>query len=167
LPPGPGFRGAVLANHHVYLIPGGPFGNQLAHGKLVRHDRRCAFDDPDAWESFDLVPVGDGKGKLAKGFCGGVFDGRYVYVIPRDADTTMNSVHGSLVRYDTEQPFLEPTSYVIADLSTIVDPGARGYCGGIFDGRYVYLVPNRLGAPALKYDTHARSTQEPAGVRST
>ena len=73
----------------------------------------------------------------SKGFMGGVFDGRYIYLVPNDNGTTS----GQVTRYDTTAPFDYSSSYSIYD-TTGVSADSKGFNGAMYDGKYVYLAPN-------------------------
>ena len=107
------------------------------------------------WTSYD--PGGDGVGTDPDGYIGGVFDGRYLYAIPSYNGTDR---HGEFLRYDTQATFDASGSW------TSYDPGADGvgtdpdgYFGGVFDGRYLYAMPDHNGTDRhgefLRYDTQA------------
>jgi hypothetical protein len=81
-------------------------------------------------------------------FSGGVFDGRYIYLVP-----TGSSVRsGTVTRYDTTQPFTSLSSYSSFDM-TDISPECRGYTGAVFDGRYVYFTTH-YSATMTRYDTY-------------
>jgi hypothetical protein len=189
------FSSAVFDGRYVYFIPhtGGSYG-----GLVVRYDTTGTFiagDGGAAWTVFDVttVPVPDG-GAPAHGFYGGVFDGRYVYLVPYgDATSRL----GRVARYDTQAPdggvasdggdggvsdaaindggdggtsdagdgaaaphFGSPSQWSTYDMAP-QEPSALGYLGGVYDGRYVYLVPWNNGGSSssgtsgtvARYDT--------------
>jgi hypothetical protein len=76
----------------------------------------------------------------AAGFSGDVFDGRYVYFVPYNNNSTYDGV---VTRYDTKAPpgFEAGTSWGAFNAASL-DPSAVGFQGGAFDGRYVYLAPH-------------------------
>lgn len=106
------------------------------------------FTDPAAWSAFDMTTLGPG----ASGYTGAVFDGRYTYYVP----SYNGALHGLVARNDTQRPFADAASWALFDTST-VNPAARGYEGGAFDGRYVYFVPHQNPASydgvVARYDT--------------
>jgi hypothetical protein len=104
----------------------------VLHGVVSRFDTQGTFEDPGAWSAFDLQSISAG----AVGFIGGAFDGRYIYFAPG------NETVSTVARYDTRAPFGAPPSWAFFDTST-VNPGARGFQGAGFDGRYVYFAPDR------------------------
>jgi hypothetical protein len=112
------------------------------------------FADSSSWATFD--PGAHGVGTDPVGYCGGVFDGRYVYFAPSVGSAGNN--HGEVLRYDTQCDFQIPGCW------EAYDPGANdvgtdpdGYRGAAFDGRYVYFAPYYNGseyhAEVLRYDT--------------
>ena len=91
------------------------------------------------------------------GYCGNVFDSRYVYFVPYGNQSLSN--HGTVLRYDTTKPFFGNSGSW-----TEYDPGANGvgndpdgYHGAAFDGRYIYFAPYHNGSSrhgeVLRYDT--------------
>jgi hypothetical protein len=92
----------------------------------------------------------------AEGFQGAVFDGRYVYFVPK------GTLHfsGLVMRYDTQAttPFTAATSWSTFDMTTL-NAAAKGYYGGAFDGRYVYFVPwyngTEFNSLVVRYDPQA------------
>jgi hypothetical protein len=77
----------------------------------------------------------------ASGFYGGAFDGRFVYFAPYYNDVN-SGFDGVLARYDSYLGnFLSASSWGTFDVTT-VHARARGFQGSLFDGRYVYFVPN-------------------------
>ncbi len=118
----------------------------------------AVFADAASWSVFSAADAGVGDDPT--GFYGTVFDGRYVYFVPR-RNTTMR--HGEVLRYDTLDAFEDPEAweaFSAAEAGLGVDP--VGYIGGTFDGRYVYFAPDARGEQAsddhgevLRYDTAA------------
>jgi hypothetical protein len=125
-----GFLGATFDGRYVYYSP---YGYQYGHyGPMVtRYDTTGTFTDPGAWSSFDTTSVDP----RALGYFGTSFDGRYQYFLPYFGD----GASGGLVsRYDTTRPFAAGASWSTFDVSALgVAPA-----GGVFDGRFLYLVPN-------------------------
>jgi hypothetical protein len=83
----------------------------------------------------------------ARGFAGGAFDGRYVYLVPETNTGTTSATgaqfvgNGLVVRYDTTQPFGAASSWSTFDLKANFASTVSGFFGAVFDGRYLYLVP--------------------------
>jgi hypothetical protein len=139
-----GFQGAVYAAGYVYFVP---HYNTAYDGLVTRYNTRTAFDLASSWGTFDTATLNS----QARGFVGGVFDGRYVYFVPyANAPATF---HGNVVRYDTQAPFSTATSWVVFDAGT-VNPAVQGFTAGGFDGRYAYFSPNSSGT-IVRYDTTA------------
>ena len=132
-----GFSGAVFDGRFVYYIP---LNNGAFHGVVTRCDTRVGFADPQSWTCFDTAQVDPDS----RGFVNGVFDGRFVYLVPYN-----NGVQfGQVTRYDTQADFARATSWEVFD-TVRVDSHSKGFVGGVFDGRFVYLVPYQLD-----YTTH-------------
>ncbi|MBI4699604.1 MAG: hypothetical protein HY744_00315 [Deltaproteobacteria bacterium] len=150
-----GFFGGVFDGRYIYFVP--MFGSNYS-GLVTRYDTQAAFAQNGSWATYDVTAVQSS----AKGFLGGVFDGRYVYLVPRQNAT--NSFHGFVARYDTQGGFIEKGSWAIFD-TVSVDGGAKGFAGGVFDGRYVYLVPYENSKSiydgiVVRYDTQAAFDQK-------
>jgi hypothetical protein len=119
---------------------------------------RC--NEPDAlcraaFTAFDTASVNAG----AKGFSGAAFDGRYIYFAPNHDGENYS---GLVTRYDTTASFTKASSWRTYD-ATAINKKARGFFGAVFDGRYVYFVPDEYGTSGLvtRYDT-AREFSSPA-----
>jgi hypothetical protein len=128
-----GFFGAVFDGNFIYFIP---FTNLSgASGLIAAYNVSAAPDLSSAsgWTFFDASTLSAN----AKGFAGGAYDGRYVYLAPQNA----GFVDGLVARYDTLGGGLNvSSSWKFFDVST-VNSGARGFVGAAFDGKYVYFVP--------------------------
>lgn len=143
-----GYQGIVATPTHLYYIP---YSNGSAHGQLTRFDVTGDFTNSSNWEYFDMTTV-DAD---AKGFAGGVFDGRYVYLAGFN-----NPNRETTIRYDTLADFSTGGSYTSFE-TTDINANARGYIGMSFDGRYVYYSPF-LGSVAhglaLRFDSQGTFT---------
>jgi hypothetical protein len=141
------YAGGVFDGRHVYYVPFG--GTPIA----ARFDTEAgAFDAPNARERFDLstfAPRGH--------FFGGAFDGRYVYFVPNY--DFVGGALGLIVRYDSQQSFAEDGAWSSFDLATL-NQQAANFAGAIFDGRYLYLVPNAYGVVA-RFDAREPSSLPP------
>jgi len=108
----------------------------------------------DSWEAFDASAT---DGLRCAAYFGAVFDGRYVYFSPQHYED--RAAHGIVLRYDTQAPFKEGTSYAAFDAGHIDGLNTKGYYGAAFDGRYIYFVPRQDEAGyhsrVLRYDTQA------------
>lgn len=113
---------------YVYVVPG--IGSTIALRQNVQND----FENANQWESFDLTRAAPTIGTYAAS----AFDGRYIYLIPSSTGTA-----AILLRYDTQLPFTDPTSWQSYNLSTL-DGG--GYTSAVFDGHYLYLEPASANA---------------------
>jgi hypothetical protein len=126
-----GFAGGVFDGEHVYLVP---FTNGgAASGNVARFDAMQP-DLTKSWELFDITALH----ATAKGFVGGAFDGRHLYLVPYNNDAGHS---GEVARYDTRAPFTQSTAWEFFDLTKEVNASAKGFHGAVFDGRYLYLVP--------------------------
>jgi hypothetical protein len=136
--PIPGFMGGAFDGRYLYFAPSAAGLN--TSGIAARYDTQADFTSATSWSMFDLSKLWAN----AKGFEGGIFDGRYVYFVPcatTSVSTSSDGVpSGLLVRFDSTADFQDPKAWESFD-TTAVDPAAVGFVGGTFDGRYVYLAP--------------------------
>ena len=156
-----GYDGAVFDGQYVYFAP--LHNGAWYHGEVLRYDAAGGFADRSSWASFD--PGAGGVGDNPDGYSGGVFDGRYVYFVPHRRSIT--DFHSEVLRFDTQGPFDDTTSWLTFDPANHgVSANAGGYSGGVFDGQYVYFVPNYNGSydhgEVLRYDTAADFTEAAA-----
>lgn len=142
-----GYVGGAFDGRYVYFAPYRLSGKSVS--RVARYEIAKPLDDAGAWTFFDLTTVDP----LAIGYAGAVFAGGAVYFVPAQRQSEANSL---AIRYDTQQSFTSAGSYKKMDLATIL-PAAKGYFGGIFDGRYVTFAPNFDGfgshGKAARYDT--------------
>ena len=143
-----GYNGGTFDGRYVYFAPYGlPY-----NGNVLQYDTQAGFTAGGSWNAYDASGT---SGLVAKGYTGAVFDGRYVYFIPNSNGTGR---HGVVLRYDSQGGFSTSSSWVAFDVSAI-GTNTKGYNGGVFDGRFLYLVPFNDGtsdqAKVLRYDTLA------------
>ena len=126
--PTQGFFGAVFDGRFIYFAP--QCNDEGRHGHALRYDTHLSFDEPGAWRAYDAAST---EGLTTRGYYGAVFDGRFVYYVPRfDGDT----LHSRVLRLDTSGDFTHTTSW------SAFDAGRPISCqGAAFDGRYVYFAP--------------------------
>jgi hypothetical protein len=130
------YAGAIFDGRYVYLVPSQTVGVAAA-SVVTRFDTTVPFTQKGAWSTHNIAPAG--------GFGGGTFDGRYVYFVPSGFVTPGNAV---VARFDTQNGKLDDKgAWSFFDLTKLLaDGGANtAYLGASFDGRYVYLIPNRGG----------------------
>lgn len=162
-----GYFRAVFDGRYVYFVPHlRQDGSQITRGEILRFDTTGQFALPQSWAVFD--PGDHGVGKDPDGFAGAVFDGRYIYFVPMDAEGSGAGYNGEVIRYDTRSDFQQASSWIAYDSSvhgSVTQP--HGYIEAAYDGRYVYFGPYmRAGVQAysqvLRYDTQF-GFQDPAG----
>ena len=162
-PSAKGFAGAAFDGRFVYFAPhGGDISVDNAYyafqatSVLVRFDTQGSFTDAAAWSTFDLTTLDE----QAQGYCGATFDGRYLYLVPfgpdGDQPPTGNLTESIAVRFDTQADFSDAGSYATMDLTPLPNEPSRR-CGGVFDGRYLYLSESQNAADVTgvitRYDT--------------
>lgn len=158
-----GFNGAVFDGRYVYFVP--DTNASGAHNDVLRYDVTKPFTSVASWQIFDPKSSASAK----KGYAGAIFDGRYVYFIPKGPtpalanasgklSVTTSAAQGEMLRYDTRAPFATASSWTTFDPSgSGVGTNARGYNGATFDGTFIYLAPyvNNSGPQGefLRYNT--------------
>jgi hypothetical protein len=140
------FAGVVFDGRYLYFVPS--YSNGGFDCVVARYDTTAPFSDATSWAAFDATSL-DPNGTFDEwGYAGGTFDGRYVYLVPASSGIP-------LLRYDTQAPaFGAATSWETFELSG-ASLDAANYDGAVFDGRFVYLMPDGYD-PALRFE--ARST---------
>jgi hypothetical protein len=124
---GMSFTGAVTDGKYVYFVS----------NAVMRHDPSTGFTSASSWKSFG-VPGADAGGSSLNG---ATFDGRYLYF-----------AGAVTAAYDTTMGFTNATSWTTFATNQLLCSDT--YVGAVFDGRFVYLVPNSGGCVA-RYDTQA------------
>ena len=120
-----------------------------------------SITDQAFWTTFDVSTLDGG----AKGFLGGAFDGRYVYLAPHGTI----SPSGVVTRLDTEADggFKSRASWQTFDTTSIDGgAGASGFQGAVYDpvqGR-LYLVPDNDMVPDGIVATYPTGPQGDAGL---
>jgi hypothetical protein len=156
-PTQPTYKGGAFDGRYLYLAPAS------TQSPLFQYDTSTKDSFPDsgsAWKSFaiDLVPTTDG-GATPGPFFGAAFDGRYVYFVPANGETTTRQ---TLALYDTQCPSAICTGFICPNCwasFTILDVGATsGFAGAVFDGEYVYFIPADGGAMARFHARVPRAT---------
>jgi hypothetical protein len=149
-----GFIGAVFDSRYIYLVPQSKVGFAF-QGQITRYDTQSGlgFSNVNSYEVFDMQTINAN----CYAFAGGVYDGRYVYFVPGEFQTASNT--GFIVQYDTTLPFTNVGSYVAFDVISNIDPSAGGYYGAVFDGTFIYFVPqfdidsHTQNGLIMRYDT--------------
>jgi len=154
--PIPGFKGGAFDGRYMYFVPTLKSVTE-ASGLAARYDTQADFTSAAGWAVFDMTSVWPN----AKGFRGGIFDGRYVYFVPSSttpSTTSTERVAGRLlVRFDSTGSFQDAKAWQSFDVGTL-HAAAAGFSGGTFDGRYVYIAPSGtsyVDSIAVRYDTTA------------
>jgi hypothetical protein len=132
---GRGVRGAVFDGRYVYYV------DWVSHG-VTRYDTQASF--AKAGFSVFQLPA-HMSGATSDLIAGGVFDGRYLTIVPAGND---------FIQYDTRGAFENQSSWSFLDPHV---PGAyaTSFAGGLFDGRYVYMAPWDGQSKVLRHDTQA------------
>ncbi|MCZ6680637.1 MAG: DUF2341 domain-containing protein [Candidatus Poribacteria bacterium] len=144
-----GYFGALFDGRYVYFSP--ELHPDGGHGVVLRYDTQGDFDNPASYEGYD---AGNTAGMETRGYYGGVFDGRYVYFVPRHYE---GYNHSRLLRYDTHRGFRDPTSWDAFDFGE-----RQTHQSAAYDGRYIYFCPgyregreSGLSGRVIRYDTRA------------
>ena len=134
-----GYSSAVFDGRYIYYIPY-QYDNITYNPYLIQYDTQGdGMQYERSYRIFDLMLLNND----CKGYMGGNFDGRYLYLIPYKQTTAVYS--GKIVRYDTTKNFTNQTSYSFMDLRENLNDNNVGYVGSVYDGNYLYLVPNFNG----------------------
>jgi hypothetical protein len=144
-----GYSGMGFDGHNVYFAPS--TNNSGPHGLALRYDSKQVFALAAAWTLFDTSALV----KTAVGFAGTAFDGRYMYFAPHDNGANSDT----LVRFDTHGTFTDATAWGAFSTKT-VDPNAYGFFGALFDGQYVYFVPN-ASTVVVRFKTKTPASMPP------
>jgi hypothetical protein len=148
-----GYDGGVFDGRYIYFVP---HIDGATHGKVLRYDTNSTFNDSASWTAYD---AGFTSSLVTEGYVGGVFDGRYVYFVPYSAD---GGRHGRVLRYDTFSSFTSSSSWVAYDAGSTSGLDSEGYSGVVFDGKYIYFVPEYDGTSdhgkVLRFDTTGEFT---------
>jgi hypothetical protein len=137
------FVGGAFDGQFVYFSPGG------ADSIVVRFDTKGTFANATSWAAVDLGLLLPSLGL----FSGAAFDGRFLYITP--TGTTNGAPNRLLARYDTTGKFDAPGSWQFIDLKKV---GADPVGGSAFDGRFIYLMPERGSSLVARFE--ARETQQ-------
>ncbi len=141
-----GFQGGGYDGRYVYFAPlQNP--TQGHHGNVARFDTQQSFTTATSWNVFNLETLDSGivpsqqdaAASIERvGYVGTGFDGRYLYLVPNNG---LNGIHGWIARFDTKKAALnDPSAWSFYDASRIT-PNARGFCGSVFDGLFMYFIP--------------------------
>eukprot|EP00698_Gefionella_okellyi_P002256 TRINITY_DN1206_c0_g1_i5.p1 TRINITY_DN1206_c0_g1~~TRINITY_DN1206_c0_g1_i5.p1 ORF type:complete len:4563 (-),score=1064.68 TRINITY_DN1206_c0_g1_i5:1590-14723(-) len=132
------YGGVVYDGRYLYMSPS-------SSPTFVRYDTTADFSDWSAWQQYSpSAPV--------MTFRGGVFDGRYIYYA--------SSSSMDVLRYDTTQSFSRQASYEVFAPAAVGGTVALGFYSVVFDGRYVYFMPNDFAQHHVRYDTLSVSPQQ-------
>ena len=158
-----GYNGAAVARKDVYLVPSAA----NSYPVFVAYDTSQPLDEPKAYLAYAAPPRGGPLGPTY-GWCGGVYDGRFVYYVPGQDQTLQGDPHhGNVLRFDTTanfNPLSRKSGWAWFDMAAQVNPLAKGFQSGVYDGyRFVYFIPdtNHL---IVRYDTqyHTPGTPDPS-----
>ena len=80
-------------------------------------------------------------------YTGAAFDGRFIYYVPSSSVTSGPKAFSTLLRYDTQSTFTADCAWSSVDLTQVDAGGVSPVSlnGAIFDGQYLYLIPNANG----------------------
>jgi hypothetical protein len=124
------FAGGAFDGQFVYFAPRG-------NGIAPRFDTTGSFTSVPSWSTYDLTRQFAPDAAFPT-YEGAAFDGRFVYFIP------VGGGFLSLTRYDTRSTYGADCAWSTIDLSQFGtgDAGPAFYSGALFDGKYLYLVPD-------------------------
>jgi len=134
-----GFFGAVFDGQFIYFVP--QHNRTHRHGNVLRYNTHGGFQDAASWQAFD---GGNTRGLKTEGYYGAVFDGRFVYFVPRLND---HGFHTNVLRYDTQGAFDATESWEAYNAQF-----ERSYQSAGFDGRYIYFCPGHAVVPKAQIE---------------
>jgi hypothetical protein len=148
------FNGVTFDGRYVYYAPFGP--EPMMFSLVARLDTQGVFTTATSWTLFDLTKVSPN----AAAYRGLAFDGSHIYFAPSYENAT-----GLGLQYDIQAPVDQAASYAPFAFTTF-DNNAVGYFGAVFDGRYVYGVPDLGGGigDVVRYDTQGSFTTNASWV---
>jgi hypothetical protein len=145
------YAGAVFDGRYLYVVP------SSVDTPFLQYDTKTAFSEDSSWKSYTANIMN------TTAYYGGTFDGRYLYFAPSTDEDGNES--GVVERYDTTLGFTADAAWTWVNLPTLpgepLAPKAVGFFGAVFDGQYVYLVPQGYPADGFpgtvvpRYDTTA------------
>ena len=128
--------GASLNNPYSGAVFDGRYINYAPQNSdtFLRFDTLGVFTTASDWEQMNMSTA-QGGAELDNSYFESLFDGRYVYYVPRNSDT--------FVRFDTTGTFTSSGDWSQMNMSTaqggaLVD---NAYNDAAFDGRYMYFSP--------------------------
>ena len=150
------FAGMSFDGRYLYLAP----DEAASDDYFLRYDTQYAADGAGftnrlAWVAFTPSATTE------LDFAGTVFDGRYVYYVPRGYDDGFDyTTPGVVVRYDSQYATGDASVSSFSDQAawatfapTQISASASSFQGGVYDGTYVYFIPSGGDATALlRYD---------------
>jgi len=138
-----GFSDAVFDGKNIYLCP------SQTGSLFVSHDMSALISNVDSYQTKNLTTVN----VHLVGLTAIVYDNhRYIYFIPG------NTVNAYACRYDTSYgDITNGAAYTVFNVGTVGE-GCTGFGAGLFDGRYVYFLPDGTSSMGMRYDTRAAFT---------
>jgi hypothetical protein len=124
------FYGGAFADGHLYLAPRG-------EGIATRFDTSSTqLNTASAWETYDTTRATTAPDGSIAQFAGAAYDGRFVYYVPGRTGLSF------VLRYDTWSTFGADCAWSAIDLGQLDAGSITFYIGAVFDGQYVYLIPD-------------------------
>ena len=146
-----GYFGAVFDGRYVYYVPEQQ-PDLTTHGIVLRYDTHSPFDNSESYSAYDAACT---AGLDTRGYYGAVFDGIFVYFVPRQTDKQV--FHSFLLRFNTLLDFKDPEAWDAQDIGP-----KHSSQSAAFDGRFIYFCPGYEGDPStentnssqvMRYDT--------------
>lgn len=131
------YWGMAFDGRFIYFAPSKCRVAPYAQGKVLRYDTQAPLKAASSWAAYDAETT---DGLVCRGFRGAVFDSRYVYFVPYRNDDSWG-FHAVFLRYDSQGPFKEASSWSAFDAQNIGGGPNKGYWGGVKDGDYIYFAP--------------------------
>ncbi len=146
------YYGAGFDGRFVYFVP-------RLQGVAVQYDTTKAFGSASAWRTYDTTRALTLPDGAVNQFTGAAFDGRFIYYMPYETGAS------AVLRYDTLSDFGADCAWSSYDPSTLPVPAGGSishFIGAVFDGQYLYLVPNApVGGVFLRFEARSGGTLPP------
>lgn len=148
-----GYKGAVFDGRYVYYVPFRET-ESVQHSRVLRYDTYGNFKTTSNWSAYDASQV---DGLNTQGYVGAEFDGRYIYFIPYQQNTTF---HANVLRYDTQGDFKTASNWSAYDAGATDGLPSRGYKYSTKHDGFIYFVPynnnEAYSGIVLRYDSRRR-----------
>jgi uncharacterized protein YjbI with pentapeptide repeats len=156
----PQYESVSYDGRYVYYIPRRNSTNQTTSSILLRYDTTQDFKQTYAYSNIDMSTIQLAGNTSFVGFKGGIFDGKYLNLLP-SSNSTLATTASWILQYDTTKSFFDiraNVSYRSLNLRAS-DNELYGFDGGVWDMKYIYL-PAHQGSNLVVLPTYAGSATD-------